>query len=143
MSTFALKNINGLSKEAQEVFKQLEIKRSETDDKGECQLDEFEKLVERTTFKSEFKKFIAYLNHWAQDRHGKAPKIFKDITPKKTKETEHEFKPDNTRIYMALIDGKRIVFYGNLKKPSTQDNHIEHFRNLKKQYITQISNGKK
>lgn len=137
MPIFALKDINGLSREAQLKFKQLAIKKSLNDD-ATGQLDEFEEVIKTTTFKGEYIGFLSYIEHWSQNINRKPPGKFKKLATKKGKETEYEYKSDNLRIYLAFIKGQGIVIFGELKKPSRQDNHIQHFRNLKESYLQQV-----
>lgn len=126
MSKFALGSIDSIN--GKQTFNQLEVN-------GQKQLDNFESDLSDTTYVSEFKTLLAYMEYVANNKTLPQNK-FKDITPKKQKIKEYEFKSKHLRIYaIQQTNGKIIVLCG-FKNNQKED--INKFRSLKKQYLDSL-----
>ena len=89
MTKFTIERINAIS--CHQEFDQLVIA-------GTGQLDIFEKGLNNTTYQSEFKTLLAYMEYLGNN--GSLPKTkFRDVTPKGEKVKEYEFKR-NIFVYM-------------------------------------------
>ncbi|MEA5139920.1 hypothetical protein [Arcicella rigui] len=102
---------------------------------GNGQLDEFENDLKDTTYWSEFKTLLAYMDFVANNRTLPQTK-FKDITPAKELVKEYEFKSKHLRIYAIHQPNGKIVILGGYK--NNQKNDINKFRSLKKQYLDSL-----
>jgi hypothetical protein len=120
MPKFTIAEIKAIS--CRQEFDQLVID-------GEGQLDIFEKDLADTTYKSEFKTLLTYMEYLGNN--GSLPKTkFRDVTPKGEKVKEYEFKSKHLRIYVIL---------GGYK--SSQDKDFIKFRSLKKQFLSSLNNN--
>lgn len=126
MPKFALENIASVNGKQQ--FNQLVVD-------GSGQLDEFENDLKDTTYWSEFKTLLAYMDFVAKNRTLPQNK-FKDITPAKELVKEYEFKSKHLRIYVIHQPNGKIVILGGYK--NNQKNDINKFRSLKKQYLDSL-----
>ncbi len=126
MPKFVLKNIKSINGKQQ--FNQLVVD-------GNGQLDEFENDLKDTTYWSEFKTLLAYMDFVANNRTLPQTK-FKDITPAKELVKEYEFKSKHLRIYAIHQPNGKIVILGGYK--NNQKNDINKFRSLKKQYLDSL-----
>ena len=99
---------------------------------GEGQLDVFEKDLYDTTYLSEFKTLLTYMEYLGNNRS--LPKTkFRDVTPKGEKIKEYEFKSKHLRIYAIQKLNGKIIILGGYK--TNQDKDFIKFRALKKKYI--------
>lgn len=131
MSKFALRNIEAIN--GKQTFNQLEVNNQK-------QLDDFETELSDTTYISEYKTLLTYMEFVANNKTLPNTK-FKDITPKKEKVKEYEFKSKHLRIYaIQQTNGKIIVLCG-FKNNQKED--INKFRSLKKQYLESLIPPKK
>lgn len=102
---------------------------------GRCEFDEFEEKF-GVIYQSEMRTVIALMQRVA-NLLTLPPKKFKDITPKKDKVKEYEIKTHNLRVYLIHdISSGKLIISGGTK--NTQENDINHFRELKKQYLKQV-----
>lgn len=125
MAQFSLKLIETIR--GRQAFYKLKL------DTGRCPLDEFCEKIEKTSFASELKTIFTYMDLIANNNTLPHTK-FKDLTPKKDKYKEYEFKSKHLRIYV-FHDAKsgKVVVCGGMKTEQKSD--IKYFRNLKKQYF--------
>jgi hypothetical protein len=123
MRKFALKKIEAVV--GKQEFFELIID-------GVSQLDNFyEDLQDR--YKTEYDTILTYMDYVAKCQTNPPPTKFKDITPKKEKVKEYEFKSKHLRVYgIAKENGKIIILMGF---KTTQDRDIKKFRNLKREYL--------
>jgi hypothetical protein len=126
MSKFALKEIESIN--GKQTFNQLEVN-------GQKQLDTFETDLSDTTYMSEFKTLLTYMEYIANNKTLPHTK-FKDITPKKQKIKEYEFKSKHLRIYAIQQPNGKIIVLGGFKNNQKED--INRFRLLKKQYLDSL-----
>lgn len=127
MSKFALHKIDVIK--GKQNFCQLVID-------GVKQLDRFEAELEKsTTYFSEYKTILTYMEYIAENRTLPATK-FKDITPKKEVIREYEFKSKHLRIYAIQKKGGKIIVLCGFKK--NQKNDIKRFRSLKKSLSVEL-----
>jgi len=123
MSIFALKELDVI-KGKQKFFKLLKD--------GVCEFDEFE-IEARINYYSQMTRIYALMNKVA-NLETLTMKQFKDITPKKEKVKEYEFKTKNLRVYVIHeSDTGKIIICGGYKNSQNKD--ITHFREVKKQYL--------
>jgi len=126
MSKFVLHKIESI-KGIQE-FSQLEIN-------GEKQLDKFEIELKDTTYVSEFKQLLVYMEYLANNNP--LPKTkFRELKGNKDKVKEYEFKSKHLRLYAIAQHGGKIVVLGGFKKDQSKD--IDRFRAIKKQYLASL-----
>ncbi|MGD2034172.1 MAG: hypothetical protein PVF73_03890 [Bacteroidales bacterium] len=124
MPKFALERIDCI--EGKQVFEKLLI-----DD--QCQFDEFEKEISKNDkLYSELGKIYSYMEFVANGESLPATK-FKDITPKKKKIKEYEFKSKNLRVYAIKKEKGKIIILGGFKNRQKRD--IRKFRSIKQRYI--------
>jgi putative component of toxin-antitoxin plasmid stabilization module len=129
MPKFTIAEIKAIS--CRQEFDQLVID-------GEGQLDIFEKDLADTTYKSEFKTLLTYMEYLGNN--GSLPKTkFRDVTPKGEKVKEYEFKSKHLRIYVVQQINGKIVILGGYK--SSQDKDFIKFRSLKKQFLSSLNNN--
>ena len=127
MSSFALKEISAV-KGKQKFYKLIK------DDN--CDFDDFE-IEARKNYSSQMNRIYALINKIA-NMETLSEKQFRDITPKKELIKEYEFKTHNLRVYAIHEAGTgKIVITGGFK--NTQENNINHFRQIKKQYLNSRS----
>ena len=60
---------------------------------------------------------------------------FKDVTPRKEKVKEYEFKDGDLRVYGISKTGGKIIILGGYK--NRQEKDFKRFRSLKEQYLKQ------
>ena len=126
MTKFTIERINAIS--CHQEFDQLVIA-------GTGQLDIFEKGLDDTTYQSEFKTLLAYMEYLGNN--GTLPKTkFRDVTPKGEKVKEYEFKSKHLRIYAIQRNNGKIIILGGYK--INQDKDFSRFRSLKKQLLTSL-----
>lgn len=102
---------------------------------GAGQLDNFEKDLNDTTYQSEFKTLLAYMEYLGNN--GSLPKTkFRDVTPKGEKVKEYEFKSKHLRIYTIQKTNGKIIILGGYK--NNQDKDFPRFRSLKKQLLASL-----
>ncbi len=81
---------------------------------GAGQLDNFENDLNDTTYQSEFKTLLAYMEYLGNN--GTLPKTkFRDVTPKGEKVKEFEFKSKHLRIYTIQKTNGKIIILGGYK----------------------------
>ncbi|OOV25053.1 hypothetical protein BXU11_16005 [Flavobacterium sp. LM5] len=131
MSKFALKDIESIN--GKQTFNQLEVN-------GQKQLDKFEADLSDTTYISEFKTLLTYMEYVANNKTLPQTK-FKDITPKKQQVKEYEFKSKHLRVYAIQQTNGKIIVLGGFK--NNQKDDINRFRSLKKQYLDSLIPKKK
>ncbi|MGB4847382.1 MAG: hypothetical protein WBP41_05650 [Saprospiraceae bacterium] len=123
MIKFGLKKIESIHSKQQ--FDQLEID-------GIGILDLFEKVLKGTTYQSEFKVMLTYMEYLGNS--GLLPETkFKNITPVKESVSEYEFKSKHLRMYAIQKTGGKIIVLGGFK--NTQKKDIIRFRAIKKAYL--------
>lgn len=123
MPKFALRRIQAINGRQQE-FDELTI-----DEVG--QLDFFSQQLEEQ-YESELDALFQYMQYVADG--GTLPKNkFKDVTPRKEKVKEYEFKSKHLRVYAIKKENGKIVILGGYK--NTQEEDFKKFRSLKKQYL--------
>ena len=126
MTKFTIERINAIS--CHQEFDQLVIA-------GTGQLDIFEKGLNNTTYQSEFKTLLAYMEYLGNN--GSLPKTkFRDVTPKGEKVKEYEFKSKHLRIYAIQKTNGKIIILGGYK--INQDKDFSRFRSLKKQLLASL-----
>lgn len=82
---------------------------------GNGQLDLFEKDLSDTTYQSEFKTLLAYMEYLGNN--GSLPKTkFRDVTPQCEKIKEYEFKSKHLRIHAIQKTNGKIVILEGYKK---------------------------
>ncbi len=123
MTKFAIRIIEEIK--ARELVMQLCIY-------GVGQLDLFEKQLVGTTYKSEFRSLLLFIQHFANGGEpGKKVKYLKGNDGP----TEFEFISKHLRIYAIQHPGKKLIIYCGFKKASDSRDNIAAFRALKKEYI--------
>lgn len=122
MSKFALKKITAVV--GKQSFDQLLVN-------GVAPLDEFEKDLQAADKKS-MQKIYLYMNDVSNNLLLPKQK-FRDITPKKERVKEYEFKSESIRVYAIGQKGGKIVIICGYK--SNQKKDIIKFRSIKKQYL--------
>ena len=96
---------------------------------GAGQLDIFERDLSYTTYQSEFRTLLTYMEYLGNNKS--LPKTkFKDVTPKGEKVKEYEFKSKHLRIYAIQKLNGKIIILGGYK--TNQDKDFIKFRSLKK-----------
>jgi len=127
MSKFALQNIDAV--EGNQTFEKLLVD-------GVAPFDLFEKNLE-TKDRRSLEKIYFYMNEVASNRTLPNTK-FKDVTPKKEKVKEYEFKDGDLRVYGISKYGGKIIILGGYKNQQKKDYRT--FRSLKEQYLNQELN---
>lgn len=127
MSKFAIHKIETIK--GNQLFWQLEID-------GRKQLDSFEEELKDTTYLSEYKTILSYMDFVANNRTLPQTK-FKDITPKKESIKEYEFKSKHLRIYAIHQKNGKVIIMCGFKNEQKKD--IARFRALKKQLISSLT----
>ena len=103
---------------------------------GDGQLNIFEKDLKDTTYQSEFKTLLTYMEYLGNN--GTLPKTkFRDVTPKGEKVKEYEFKSKHLRIYAIQKTNGKIVILGGYKNNQYKD--FGRFRSLKKQLLASLN----
>ncbi|NVM62000.1 hypothetical protein FHW88_000276 [Mucilaginibacter sp. SG538B] len=121
-------------KEVEQVNGKIKYFKLEID--GRCQFDEFCQDIQRDgNLTSELASIYSIMNSQA-NLHMLPKTKFRDITPKKSKNKEYEFKKGSVRIY-ALKDavGNIIVYAG---KKGSQSIDMARFRTIKLDYLNSI-----
>ena len=127
MSKFALQNIDAV--QGNQTFEKLLVD-------GVAPFDTFEEGLE-TKDRRSLEKIYFYMNEVANNRT--LPKTkFKDVTPKKQKVKEYEFKDSDLRVYCISKFGGKIIILGGYKNQQQKDYRT--FRSLKEQYLNQENN---
>lgn len=127
MIKFGLKKIESIHSKQQ--FDQLEID-------GRGILDLFEKELKGTTYQSELKVMLTFMEHLGNG--GILPETkFKNITAAKESVNEYEFKSKHLRVYAIQKSGGKIIVLGGYKK--TQKRDIIKFRALKNAYLMSLN----
>jgi len=99
---------------------------------GKCEFDEFETEA-RKNFSNELFKIFAYMDRVSNLMSMSSDK-FRDITQKREKVKEYEFKTRHLRVYVIKEEQSgNIIICGGYK--NTQERDIKHFRELKKEYL--------
>ena len=126
MPKFAIERIQVIN--CRQEFDQLFID-------GEGQLDSFEKDLDGTTYQSEFKTLLTYMEYLGNNKS--LPKTkFRDVTPKGEKIKEYEFKSKHLRIYAIQKPKGKIIILGEYK--TNQDKDFIKFRSLKRQLLISL-----
>jgi len=124
MSKFALERIKTI--EGNQIFEKLFID-------NQCQFDDFEKeIFSNDKLNTELGKIYSYMEFVAKGESLPATK-FKDITPKKGKVKEYEFKSKNLRVYAIKKENGKIIILGGFKNRQKRD--IKKFRSIKKRFL--------
>lgn len=127
MLTFTIERIEAIY--SLQEFDQLIIN-------GKGQLDIFEEDLSDTTYRSEFKTLLTYMEYLGNN--GSLPKTkFREVTPKGENVKEYEFKSKHLRIYAIQKTNGKIVILGGYK--NKQDKDFLRFRSLKKQLLTSLN----
>ena len=126
MPKFALQNIEAV--QGNQTFEKLLID-------GVSPFDTFEDNLEAKDKRS-LEKIYFYMNEVANNRTLPNTK-FKDVTPKKEKVKEYEFKDGDLRVYGISKYGGKIIILGGYKNRQQKDYRT--FRSLKEQYLNQAS----
>jgi len=122
MSKFALQRIDAI--QGNQTFEKLIVN-------GDCPFDSFEKNLE-SKYRRSLEKIYFYMNEVANNKPLPNTK-FKDVTPKKEKVKEYEFKDGDLRVYGISSYGGKIIILGGNKNHQKKD--FRAFRSLKKQYL--------
>ena len=126
MPKFAIERIQVIN--CRQEFDQLFID-------GAGQLDIFEKDLNDTTYQSEFKTLLTYMEYLGNNKS--LPKTkFRDVTPKGEKIKEYEFKSKHLRIYAIQKPKGKIIILGGYK--TTQGKDFIKFRSLKRQLLISL-----
>ena len=124
MHIFALHIIEAI--QGNQVFEKLLVD-------GVAPFDTFENNIEESDKRS-LEKIHLYMEDVANNKP--LPKTkFRDITPKKERVKEYEFKDGNIRVYAISKYGGKIIVIGGYKNRQQKD--IVSFRSLKAQYLEQ------
>ncbi len=126
MSKFALRRIDAV--QGNQTFEKLIVD-------GHCPFDQFEKNLE-AKYRRSLGKIYFYMNEVANNKPLPNTK-FKDVTPKKEKVKEYEFKDGDLRVYGISSYGGKIIILGGHKNHQEKD--FRAFRSLKKQYLKESS----
>lgn len=103
---------------------------------GICAYNVFEEeIIKEANFKSELTTIVTRM-HEIADLKSLPKNKFRDITRKKDNIKEYEIKTKHLRVYLfhEKNTGRVIVCGG---KKGNQKADIEHFRNIKKEYLNQ------
>lgn len=135
MPKFALRRINAV--QGSQSFEKLVVD-------GVAPFDAFEEGLEAKDRRS-LEKIYFYMNEVANNRTLPETK-FKDVTPKRERIKEYEFKDGNIRVYGISKFGGKIIILGGYKNRQKKD--FRSFRSLKEQYLAQVTanvtnNGKR
>ena len=126
MPKFALRKIDAV--QGNQTFEELLVD-------GVAPFDTFEDNLEAKDKRS-LEKIYFYMNEVANNRTLPNTK-FKDVTPKKEKVKEYEFKDGDLRVYGISKFGGKIIILGGYKNRQQKDYRT--FRSLKEQYLNQVS----
>ena len=126
MSKFGLRRIDAI--QGNQTFEKLIVD-------GDCPFDHFEKNLE-AKYRRSLEKIFFYMNEVANNKPLPHTK-FKDVTPKKEKVKEYEFKDGDLRVYGISSYGGKIIILGGYKNQQEKD--FRSFRSLKKQYLMESS----
>ena len=126
MPKFALLNIEAV--EGNQTFEKLLVD-------GIAPFDTFENNLEAKDRRS-LEKIYFYMNEVANNRTLPNTK-FKDVTPKREKVKEYEFKDGNLRVYGISKYRGKIIILGGYKNQQKKDYRT--FRSLKEQYLNSKS----
>ncbi|MCR5714191.1 MAG: hypothetical protein K6F98_04600 [Bacteroidales bacterium] len=124
MPTFALGNIDAV--QGTQSFEKLFVD-------GVAPFDIFETHLE-IKYRRSLEKIYFYMNEVANNRTLPNTK-FRDITPKKEKIKEYEFKDGDLRVYGISKFGGKIIILGGYKNKQQKDYRA--FRSLKEQFLRQ------
>ncbi|MBO4817231.1 MAG: hypothetical protein J5498_02970 [Bacteroidales bacterium] len=127
MPNFALQNIDAI--QGNQSFEKLLVD-------GVAPFDTFEKNLE-TKYRRNLEKIYFYMDEVANNRPLPNTK-FKDVTPKKEKVKEYEFKDGDLRVYGISKFGGKIIILGGYKNQQKKD--FKTFRSLKERYLAQENN---
>jgi hypothetical protein len=106
---------------------------------GIGQLALFEKQLVGTTYKSEYRSLILFIQHFANGGEpGKKVKYLKGNDGP----TEFEFISKHLRIYAIQRPGRKLIIYGGFKKASDSRDNIAVFRAIKKEYLSSLNQKK-
>jgi len=99
------------------------------------QMDVFEESLKGTTYLSEYKTLLKYIEHLANGNT--LPKTkFRHLKGVKDGIPEHEFKSKHLRLYAIQLPSKKIIIFLGTK--GNQDSDITGFRNLKEKYLQSL-----
>ncbi len=112
---------------AREVVEQLLIN-------GIGQLEVFENKLTGTTYMSEYRSLLAFIQHFANGGiPGRKVKYLRGV---KDGVTEYEFiGSKHLRIYAIQQPGKKIILFGGIKKMPDSSDNIAAFRAIKREYL--------
>ena len=130
MPKFALRNIEAV--QGNQSFEKLLVD-------GIAPFDTFENDLEAKDKRS-LEKIYFYMNEVANNRTLPNTK-FKDVTPKKERVKEYEFKDGDLRVYGISKYGGKIIILGGYKNQQKKDYRT--FRSLKDQYLKQETENTK
>lgn len=123
MHTFVTKVIEEIK--AKEVVEQLWIDNV-------AALDALETQLNGTTYGSELKSLLAYIEHFA---NGGNPGNIVKYLKGNTGPTELEFRSKHLRLYAIQEPGKKLIIFGGIKKAADSSDNIQRFRSIKKEYL--------
>jgi putative component of toxin-antitoxin plasmid stabilization module len=103
---------------------------------GKGQLASFEKDLAGTTFLTELKTILAYLEYAANGNLLPKTKM-RDLTPAKDPVKEYEVKSKHLRVYFIQQSDGKLVIMGGQKNNQKKD--IKKFRALKAHWLKQIN----
>ena len=124
MPKFALEKIRAV--QGNQTFEKLLVD-------GVAPFDAFEEDLESKDRRS-LEKIYFYMNEVANNRPLPATK-FKDVTPRRERVKEYEFKDGDLRVYGISKFGGKIIIIGGYKNQQEKD--FRAFRSLKEQYLRQ------
>lgn len=99
---------------------------------GIGQFDAFEADLKDTTYLSEYRTLLAYINFYAENGTLPATKM-KDITPEKATVKEYEFRTKHLRVYAIHGKSGKVILLCGYKNAQKSD--IRKFRSLKERYF--------
>lgn len=127
MSKFVLHEIEAIK--GKQAFCQVEIN-------GIKQLDAFEEELKDTTYLTEFKTMMSYMQFVAENRTLPQAK-FRELKGVKDGLKEYEFKSKHLRIYAIHQKGGKIIVLCGFK--NSQEKDINKFRAIKKELIEALN----
>ena len=130
MARFASIKIEEIN--AKELVEQLIID-------GLKQLEAFEKSLAGTSYLSEYKVILKYIEYLA-DGNTLPKGKFRHLKGSKDGIAEHEFKSKHLRMYAIQLPSKKIIILAGYKK--NQDPDIVKFRSIKAYFLESLKNRK-
>ncbi|HEY4287568.1 MAG TPA: hypothetical protein VGN00_10765 [Puia sp.] len=106
---------------------------------GAKQLETFEKSLVDTSYLSEYKTILKYIEYLANG-NSLPQKKFRHLKGVKDGIPEHEFKSKHLRIYAIQLPSKKVIVLGGYK--NNQDPDITKFRSIKATFLESLKTNK-